>query len=193
MTDNLRVRPSKGPPVQTGGNPNSIRTVFGPPPAPKRRRTEKGTSLTNPGTSRLSRRHSVDKPIDLTEDDIRHSPTLIDDSDDSLNLGAVERSKSRIANDGRATQRLKTEHRGGESSKTAGTDTESESIEEFQAPTKKPVKEKVGVVRDRIKDFESLNGGAPPRLKLDLSNPLKSIPPRKPKPNVCPFINEGEW
>lgn len=177
--------------MQPSGNPNSVRGVFNPTPASKRRKTEEGPSPINPGTSGLPKRSRVDKPIDLTKDDASHSPTVTGDSDDSLNLGAAERSKPRIADDGRATQRLKAERRGGRSSKTADTDTEDEPIDEFPAPTKKPVKEK-GVVRGIVQNLESRNGQVPPKLPLNSYNPLKSVPPGKPGPKVRLFFAEEE-
>lgn len=115
-----------------------------------------------------------------------HSSTVADDSDDSLNLGAAERSKTRIADDGRATQRLKADHKGGESSKAANSDMETESIDEFPSQPKKR-----GKVHSMVRNLER-NGGKlhPPKLPLTSSNPLSLLPPNH-KPKVRLTEEEG--
>jgi len=92
------------------GNPNSRGSVFEPWGDPRRQKTQKQSSLRESGPSGLSERSFLNKPIDLTKDDaevVPHNSTIIDDSNDSLNPGAAERSKTRIADDGSATRSLK--------------------------------------------------------------------------------------
>ena len=193
MTDNLRGHTSKVSSMQSRGNPNSSATIF--IPKTKRQKTQKTSPPINPGPSGPSKRNSFDKPIDLTTDDaepLSLRSAVLDDSDDSLNLGAAERSKPRIANDGRATQRLIAERRGGEPSKVVDTDTETEAIEEFPVPEKKSVKEKGGVVRNLVRGIESRNGRDPPKLALNLNNPLASIPSGKSGLRVRPLFTEEE-
>ena len=128
----------------------------------------------NPGPSILSKPDPLDKPIDLTTDDaelVSHGSTVADDSEDSLNLGAAERSKARIVDDGRATQRLKADRRGGESSKVVNSDTETEPIDEFPSQQKKG-----GKVQSIVQKIER-NGGKllAPKLQLAQGNPLSSL------------------
>jgi hypothetical protein len=117
---------------------------------------------------------------------VSHSSTVADDSEDSLNLGAAERSKARITGDGHATRRLRADNRGGESSKVVNSDTETEPIDEFPSQPKKG-----GKVQRIVQNIES-NGGKPhpPKLRLGPSNPLDSLPTNH-KPRVRHFT-EGE-
>jgi len=199
MANNIDGHPGKGPSVPTKGNPNSHRSVFEPLHEPKRRKTQETSSPRKPGPSGHSKRAFLDKPIDLTKDDaelVSHISTVADDSDDSLNLGAAERSKARIAGDGRATQRLKADHGGGESSKAVDTDTETEAIEEFPISTGEPtmVKGKGGRVRAIARNFE-LNGGKPdpPKLPLNSGNPFNPLSLANRKPRVRLFTEEEGW
>ena len=132
------------------GNPNSGRNVFnGSPHEHKRRRT----SFPGP-----SRREILGKPIDLTKDGAElasHSSTVADDSDDSLSLGATERSKAHIADDGRATQHLKADHRGGKSSRIANSDTETEPLDELPSQPKKGGKAQ-SIVQNLERDSRNL-------------------------------------
>ena len=184
--------PGKGPSVVTKGNPNSHRSVFELQRESKRRKTQETSSSRKPGPSDLSKRVFLEKPIDLTEDDaelVSHISAVADDSDDSLNLGAAERSRVRIAGDGHSTQRLKADHGGGESSKAVDTDTETEAIEEFPVPTM--AKGKVGMVRAIARKFEHEGGKPhPPKLPLNSGNPFNPLLPANPKPKVRLFTEE---
>ena len=105
-----------------------------------------------------------------------HSSIVTDDSEDSLNLGAEKRSKTRIAGDGRATQRLKADPRGGKLSEVYS-DTETEPIEEFPPQPRK----RVGMVKDIVQTFER---SGVPKLQLTSDNPLNSLPLANHKPKV---------
>jgi len=152
------------------GNPNSCHAVF--TPDRKRRRTQDTPFPRRPGPPPPPRRGPPDKPIDLTKDDaelVSYSSTAADDSEDSLNLGAAERSKARIAGDGRATRRLKAGQRSGESSKVVNPDSEMEPIEEFL-----PQPKRGGRVKSMVQNIER-NGAHPPKLQLFTENPLNSL------------------
>jgi len=152
----------------------------------------------NPGPPRPPKLSLVDRQIDLTNNDAEsssRSPTVADISDDSLNIKSEKRTSPRIANDGRATQRLKGSHRGGESSKAVGTGSETEAITYFPEPKSKRKqmmpKEKGVNVQSMVRNFESRRGGEPdpPKLELKLAAPL---PPTKHNPKVrLIFIEEG--
>jgi hypothetical protein len=194
MSTTLHDRPSKISSMR-GGNPNSSGAVFNSSHAQKRRKTRKTSPPRNTGPSSLS------KQIDLTKEDaelVSYSSTVADDSEDSLNLGTAERSRSRIAGDGRATQRLKADCGGGESSKAVDTDTETEAIEDFPVPTRKPavVGGKGGVVRNMVRDYESNNGKSrAPKLNLNSSNPSNPLNPLssgKPRLKVRFLFTEEE-
>jgi len=154
---------------------------------------------TKPEPLPLVRRGPLDKPIDLTRDDaelVSHSSTAADDSDDSLNLGAEERSKARIASDGRATRRLKAGHRGGESSKVVNPDSDTEPIE---GSSSQPIEEsssrpkKRGKVQSMVQNIERNGvGSRPPKLPLTPDNPLNSLPGSH-KPKVRLFIDGEGW
>lgn len=106
-----------------------------------------------------------------------HSSIVTDDSEDSLNLGAEKRSKTRIASDGRATQRLKADPRSGKSSEVLNSDTETEPIEEFPSQPRK----RGGVVKDLVRSFERNDA---PKLQLTSDNPLNLLPLANHKPKV---------
>ena len=140
--------------------------------------------------------------IDLTKDDAElasHSSTVADDSDDSLNLRAEEPPKMRIADDGRATQRLKEDHRGGGPSKAVDVDTEIEQIDEFPVLTRKEGKVRnmarnieEGKVRGMARNPEHTGGKShAPKLDLSTSNPLASLLTGKPKSKVRLFTENG--
>ena len=165
-------------------------------PDRKRRRTQDTSLPRKPEPLPLVRRGPFDKPIDLTRDDAElasHSSTAADDSEDSLNLGAEERSKARIASDGRATRRLKAGHRGGESSRVVNPDSETEPIE---GSSSQPIEEsssrpKKGKVHSMVQNIERNDvGSRPPKLQLIPDNPLNSLPVNH-KPKVRLFT-EGE-
>jgi len=199
MANNIDGHPGNGPSVSTIVNPNTHRSVFEPLREPKRRKGQQSSSPRKPGPSGLSKRAFLDKPIDLTEDDaelVSHTSTVADDSDDSLDLRTVERSKARIADDLRATQRLQACHGGGQSS-AVDADTVTEVIEEFPVSTGEPmmVKEKGGRVPGATRNIESRNDGkihthgSPPNP----SEPSNSLPPESHKPKVRLFDEEEGW
>jgi len=179
--DSLHRTPASS--MQPAGNPNGKRSVFEMPN--KRQRTQKISPSINSGPSG-SKQSSVDRRIDLTNSDAESSsrtPTVAEISDDSLNLGAEKRSSSRIVNDGRATQRLKGSHRGGESSKAVEMDSETEAIGSFPEPKWMRMKGKGVHVQNMVRNFESRSGGGahPPKLELTSGAPL---PPTKHNPKV---------
>lgn len=182
MTNNINGHSGKGP---TAGNPNKFNSVF---ESRKRRKTHETSSPRKPGPSDLSRQGFFDGSIDLTneESDLpSRSSTATGESEDSLNLGAAERSK-RIVDDGRATRLLKADRRGGEPSKLVNIDTETDPIDEFPGKAKKETK-----VLSMARNFE-LNGGKPhtPKLRFNQSNPLDSLPPVNHRPKACLFTEE---
>jgi len=197
MGDNLYGPSSKVSSMRPAGNPNSNRSVFDPPS--KRRKTQKTSTPINPGPSGFPKRSSVDRQIDLTKDEVElapHNLTVAEDSDDSLNLRATEGSRPRIANDGRATQRLKAGRRGGESSEVVDTDTETDPIDEYVEPRRKLVtpKGERGKVRGIVQNIESRGGreSGPAKLSLGPSKPVMSLPPRRHPLKVrLFFIKEG--
>jgi len=183
--------------MRPAGNPNRSRGVFDPPS--KRRRTHETSPPINPGPSGPPKQIFVDGQIDLTSNDVEsisHTPTVADLSDDSLNLGTEKQSSSRIANDGRATQRLKTSHRGAAPSKVVDTDSETEPIDSFpeikwgrrMMPEEKKG-EKVGKI---VRDIESRGAGESHPRRLDLrSGP--PVPSTKHNQKVrLIFTGEGE-
>ena len=150
----------------------------------KRRRTRDTSLPTKPEPLTLVRRGPLDKPIDLTRDDaelVSHSSMTADDSEDSLDIGAAERSKARIASDGRTTRRLKAGHRGGESSKAVNSDSETGPIE---GSSSRPKRE--GKVQSMVQSIERNGvGPRPAKLRLHPDNPLNSLPvSRKPKVHI---------
>ena len=194
MGNTLHGAPTKVSAMRPARNPNSSRSVFDPPN--KRRKTQETLPPINLGPSGPPKRSSVTGRIDLTNNDAEsssRSPTVADISDDSLNIGTEKRPSSRVANDGRATQRLKGSHRGGISSKAVDTDSETEPIEYYPEPERKPMipKEKKGKVQDLVRNFESRDDGESytPKLNFKPRPPLLST---KPKLKVrLFFIEEG--
>lgn len=184
FSNNIHDRPSKGPSAPVPGNPNSHRTVFsGQSRERKRRKTEETSSSRQPGPSTLPNQGLSDRQIDLTKDDVElvsHSSTVADDSEDSLNLGAEERSKIRIADDGPSTRRLKADRRGGESSKAVNPDVQTEPIEEYPSQLK---------VKSMVQRIEQ-HGGKPQKLALGWQNPLDHVSPTNRKQKVRLFIEK---
>ena len=182
LTNNLNARSSRAPPLPTaGGNPNSYRTVFDVQShESKRRKIDETSSSRQPEPFRLSKRGLLGGPIDLTGDDAEVASYSSTDSEDPLNLGAEERSKSkaRIVRDGPFTRRLRTDHRGGESSKVVDSDPHTGPIQESASK---------GKVRGFVHIIE---GGQPPKLQLNSENPLDSLSPASRKPKVRLFIEE---
>jgi hypothetical protein len=114
---------------------------------------------------------------------VSYSSTDTDDSEDSLDLGADNRSKVRIAGDGRATQRMKAGPGGGKSSEILNSDVETEPIEEYP-----PHARKKGKVQTVIRNIE--RKGAP-KLQLSSDYPLDLLPPADLKSKVG-FLAEAE-
>lgn len=161
LASNLNGHPSRG----SSGNPNSHSSVFSS-------HTHKRAKTQSTPFSR--------KEIDLTGDDpepIPRGQAAADDSDDSLNIGAQEGSRSRIAHDGHATRRLRAERGDAGPSKVAHSDTETDQIEEFP--------EKPGKVLTLAHRYEARNAAVRPKLELKPGNPLSSLP-SKHKPRVKP-------
>jgi len=187
MVNNLHSPSGGGSGALPTGNPNRKGSVFDSPQEPKRRKTQKmqpQKRLVLPGPSEQG---PGDKTIDLTNDDgepVSLSSTAADDSEDSLNLGAGERSRTRIVSDGRATRSLRADRAGGEPSRTVGAGTEIvEPIDEF------PVHGgEAGRVRRIRWKFE--NKSYPPKLQLHQSNPLGSLQPANYRSRVRLFIGE---
>lgn len=195
MSNNLGNHSTKGPPPPSAGNPNSGASVF--TRAPKRRKTQNTPSSTNSGSSDVSKHRSVDRAIDLTEDDAEpplHGPTAADDSGDSLNIRPAGQSRSRIADDGRATRRLRADHRGGGSSKAADPGMETDEIEDFPGPT--TAKEQKGKVRNMVQALEYRSGGrsTAPRLNLAPDHPALSGSEKfKPSVHLPLLKRKGRW
>jgi len=184
--------PGKGPSVLAKGIPNNHRSVFELRRESKRRKTQETSSPRKPGPSGLSKRGFPGKTIDLTKHDVElesHISTVADDSDDSLNL---RRYKTHIADDDRATQRLKADHRGGESSNAVDMD-EAEAIENFPVPTGETttVKGKRGMILALVQNVVWNTEKLPaPRSPLNPSNPLNPLPSAYRKPKVRLFTEE---
>ena len=177
--------------MRPAGNPNSSHSVFNLPN--KRQRTHETTPLINAGPSGPHKHSSIDRQIDLTNNDVESISRSPTDSEDSLNLGSEKRPSSRIANDGRATQRLKGSHRSGKSSKAVDTGSEVEGIDDF--PVTKwgqmmPKEQKVNV-RSMVRNLESRGGGEshPRKLNLKSGAPLPSTK-RNPRVRLF-FIEKG--
>jgi len=182
MADNLHSPSGGGSGALPTGNPNRKGSVFDIPQETKRRKTQKmqpQKRLVLPGPSKKG---PGDKMIDLTNDDgepVSLSSTAADDSEDSLNLGAGERSGTRIAGDGRSTQRLRADRAGGEPSRTVGAGTDIEPIEEYG---------ETGRVRRITRKYES--NSHPPKLQFHQSHPMGSRHPANYRSRVRLSIGE---
>lgn len=127
---------------------------------------------------------------------VPYGSAVTKDSEDPFDLGAVDRSKSLIVDDCRVTQRLETVCRGSEPSKAVDGVMKTEATEEILVQTGKPVmtKEQRKLVRGRLQDIESRNSGGhhTPKLELNSSNSLASLPPGKQNVRLL-FTNKGVW
>jgi hypothetical protein len=89
------------------GDPYNYATIFSPPPAPKQRKPQEPSSPGNPEPPSLPK---VDKPIHFAKAEVElatYSSTVTKDSEDSLNPGAADQSRSLIVDNNRATQQVK--------------------------------------------------------------------------------------
>jgi hypothetical protein len=126
---------------------------------------------------------------------VPYGSTVTKDSEDPLDLGAVDRSRSLIVDDSCITQCLEADCRGGKSSRAVDGDTRAEATEEIPVRAGKPAmtKEKRELVRGRLRDIESCDSGGhrTPKLELNSSNPLASLPPGKQNIHLLFTNKEG--